>query len=177
MEIKGERVVLIPIKPADKEEFYKLATQTEGAKFWYGEKGRAKITRKKFFDDWQDDYFNESLPDKGQSFWIVADGEKIGQINYNAIDLDKKEAELDIIIGESQNMGRGYGTDALKTLIRHLFDNFDIDKIWVKTRVNNQRAVAVCEKAGLKKEALLEKEDMFEGELVDKIVLGILRKN
>jgi len=41
----GEKVVLIPIKAEEKDEFYKLATETEGSKFWYGEKGRAQFRK------------------------------------------------------------------------------------------------------------------------------------
>jgi|GEM_PF-5064780 len=54
MEIRGKKVVLIPIKAGEKDEFYKLATETGGSKFWYGEKGRAQYTKEKFFEDWRE---------------------------------------------------------------------------------------------------------------------------
>ncbi len=66
-------------------------------------------------------------------------------------------------------MGKGYGTDALKTLAKYLFDNFDVSKVWIEARANNPRAIRAYEKAGFKKETLLEKADYFEGELVDKV--------
>ncbi|MDD4990070.1 MAG: GNAT family protein [Candidatus Pacebacteria bacterium] len=175
MEIKGEKVVLVPIKPGEKDEFYKLATQTEGSKFWYGKKGRAERTKDNFFQDWNDGYFDIVSPEKGQCFWIIVNGEKIGQINYNKIDLENKKVELDIIIGNEEKMGKGYGTDALKTLMKYLFDNFDINKILIEARLNNPRAIKAYEKVGFKKEGLLRQEDYFEGKFTDCVKFGILR--
>ncbi len=165
MEIKGEKIVLVPIKPEEKDEFYKLAAESEGSKFWYSDRGLAAPTREAFFQDWRDGYFDTNLPEKGQCFWITVDGEKIGQINYNEIDLAGKQVELDIIIGSEKNMGKGYGTDSLKILIKYLFDNFAINKIWIEPRANNSRAIKAYEKAGFKK----------EGNLVDKVKFVILR--
>jgi len=177
MEIKGERVILTPIKPEEKDDFYKLATQTEGSNFWYGENGKIERTKEKFFEDWNEGYFDVGSPEKGQCFWIVVDGEKIGQVNYNKIDQENKKVELDIIIGDGAKMGKGYGTDALKALIKYLFDNFDINKIWVEPRANNPRAVRVYEKIGFQKEGLLREEDYFENEFVDGVRFGILKKD
>jgi len=73
-------------------------------------------------------------------------------------------------------MGKGYGSDALKTLIKYLFENFNINKIWIEARVNNPRAIRAYEKAGFKKEGVLREEDYFEGKFVDCIRFGILRK-
>jgi len=165
MEIKGEKVILTPIKPGEKDEFYKLATESEGSKFWYSDRGLAVPTKEDFFQDWHEGYFDTNLPEKGQCFWITIDGEKIGQINYNEIDLAGKQVELDIIIGKEINMGRGYGTDALKTLIKYLFDNSAVNKIWIEPRANNPRAIRAYEKAGFKREE----------NFVDKIRFGILK--
>jgi len=176
MQIKGERITLVPIELEEKDKFYKLATESYGSKFWYDEEEKAKRTRERFFKDWHDGYFDLSLPEKGQCFWIVVKGEKIGQANYNKIDLENKNVELDIIIGDRENMGKGFGPDALKTLMKYLFSNFDINKIWIGARANNQRAVEAYEKTGFKKEGLLREQDYFEGKFVDVVRFGILRR-
>jgi len=176
MKIEGEKVALVPIKPEEKEAFYKLATESYGSKFWYDEKQKVKRTKEKFFQDWYEGYFDINLLEKGQCFWIVVNGEKIGQVNNNKIDLENKRVELDIIIGAKENMGKEYGSDALKTLIKYLFKNFNINKIWIAARVNNPRAIRAYEKAGFKKEGVLREEDYFEGKFVDCIRFGILRK-
>ena len=175
MEIKGKKVILIPIKPEEKNEFYKLATKSYGSKFWYDKKKKKTCTKKKFFRSWHEGYFDLKSPEKGQCFWIVVDDKKIGAIIHNKIDLENKKVELDIIIGEKENLGKGYGSDSLKTLIRYMFENFDINKIWIEARANNPRAIRAYELAGFKKEGLLREENYFNGKFVDCIRFGILR--
>lgn len=176
MKIEGEKIILVPIRPEEKDEFYKLVTESYGSKFWYDEERKTKRTKEDFFRDWNEGYFDSNSPERGQCFWIIANKERIGQINYNKVDLKNKKIELDIIIGAEKNMGKGYGSDALKTLIKYLFDNFDINKVWISARTNNPRAIAAYKKVGFKKECVLHKKDYFEGKFVDCVRFGILKK-
>jgi len=176
MEIKGEKVTLIPIRLEERDEFYKLATESYGSQFWYDRKEKAERTKEDFFRDWHEGYFDSSRPFDGQCFWIVVNRRKIGQVNYNKIDKWNKNVEVDIIIGTKEYLGKGYGSDALKTLIKYLFKNFDLNKIWIGARANNPRAIKAYEKAGFKKEAVLRETDYFKGKFVDCVIFGILRK-
>jgi len=175
MELKGEKITLIPIESEDKDQLYKLATESYGGTSWYDRAQRAKLTREKFFRDWNDNYFDINLPQKGQCFWIVLEKERIGSINYNAIDERNKKVELDIIIGAEENLSKGYGSDALRTLIKYLFDNFDINKIWITARTNNPRAIKAYEKVGFKREGLLRQESFFDDQFVDCVRFAILK--
>lgn len=176
MQIKGEKVILVPIKSEEKEKFYKLATKSFGSKFWYGDEEKKERTKEKFFQDWHEGYFDVNSIEKEQCFWIVIKGERIGQVNYNEIDFKNKNVELDIIIGERENMGKGYGPDALRTLMKYLFENFDINKIWIGARANNPRAIKAYEKAAFKREGSLREQDYFEGKFVDVVRFGILKR-
>lgn len=177
MKINGKSVTLVPIKLKERNEFYNLATQSYGSKFWYDDEEKATRTKEDFFNDWNKAYFDMNSPKKGQCFWILAEGEKIGQINYNQIDTKNKRAELDIIIGSKDYMGKGYGFDALKALIKFLFDNFDLNKIVIEARGNNSRAIRAYQKVGFKKEGLLREEDYFENQFIDCVRLGLLKKD
>lgn len=64
----------------------------------------------------------------------------------------------------------------MKTIIKYLFDNFNINKVWIEARVNNPRAMKAYEKAGFNKEGLLREENYFEGNFVDRVRFGILKK-
>ena len=177
MELTGQKVGLTPITLAEKEEFYQLATQSYGSKFWYDKERKSKRSKAEFFKDWKDAYFDPDNPNEGQCFWIVVNGQKIGQINYNKIHPRDKKVELDIIIGPKECLDKGYGTDALKTLIMYLFDNFDINKIWIEARANNPRAIKAYQKIGFKQEGLLRQESYFQGEFVDCIRFSILKQD
>lgn len=175
MLLKGEKVFLIPIKEDEKDLFFDLAMTSYGSQFWYDDERKKNRSKKKFFKDWHEGYFDMSKPELGQCFWIVVKNKKIGMINYNAINHNKKEVELDIIIGEKENIGKGYGTDALKTLIKYIFENFAIKKIWLEGRSNNHRAIKAYQKAGFKKRKVLKKKHFFNGEYVDCIRFEILK--
>ncbi len=176
MEIEGEEVVLVPIKFKERNEFYNLATKSYGSKFWYDKETKKKRTKKEFFKDWHDGYFNPRKPKAGKCLWIIVNKKRVGQVTYNEIDTRNKKVELDIIIGDKEYLGKGYGTDALKTLIRYLFNNFDINKIWIEARANNPRAINAYKRAGFKKEGLLRQEDYFRKKFVDCLRFGILKK-
>ena len=67
---------------------------------------------------------------------------------YNAINRENNSVELDIIIAEDINTNKGHGTDALKTLAKHLFQNMNIELCWIEPVARNTRAIRAYEKAG-----------------------------
>lgn len=74
-------------------------------------------------------------------------GELVGRIGCFAIDWDKKEGELGIVIGESASWGQGYGRDAVTTLLRYIFDTTVLERINLFTFPENlraQRCFAAC---------------------------------
>jgi len=76
------------------------------------------------------------------------EGRHIGNVMYYNIDRVKGEAEVGITIGDRRYWNRGYGTDALKTLIRYLFANTGMNRLRLKTLDWNRRAQRCFEKAG-----------------------------
>lgn len=172
MIIQGKLVSLIPMTAEDKAEFYSLATTSDGAERWYG---KDIPSHEDFFKDWNDDYFDSSKPKLGQCYWIKVENNKIGQINYNAIDEKNKKVELDIIIGSKNDMGKGYGSDALRTLIAHLFNNFNLNKIYVFARLDNSAALNTYSKVGFVQEGVLRQDEWFNGKFIDRVTFGMLR--
>jgi RimJ/RimL family protein N-acetyltransferase len=67
---------------------------------------------------------------------------------YYDIDWDKRQAELGIMIGERHYWGQGYGADAVATLVRHIFADTKIDRIYLKTLEWNVRAQRCFRKCG-----------------------------
>lgn len=163
----GEKVTLVPISNQDKEDFFLLATRSEGSVYWYDEKQKSSLSREAFFADWTAEYFDPTNILGGQCYWIILAGRRVGQLNYNQIDSQNAKTELDIIIGNTADMGKGYGTDALKTLTKYLFSQLQLHKVWIEARANNPRAVAAYAKAGFIEEAILKDEYFFEGKYVD----------
>ena len=122
MIIRGEKVLLRPMTAEQVTLFYRWATQSEAAPFWYGDLvGEPAPTYEHFIKDFEGYYFDGSQPEKGRSFVIMVGRRAIGEINYNEIDRKNNSVDLDIIIADDRDKNRGYGSDALKALARYLF--------------------------------------------------------
>ncbi len=128
--------------------FYNWATQSDATHFWY-EDGRVPAYEE-FTRDWERHYFDGSEPEKGRCFVILVNDRPIGEVNYNDINREDNSVELDIIIAKDVDTRRGYGTDALKTLVKHLFQHLHIQLCWIEPVAKNARAVRAYEKAGFK---------------------------
>jgi ribosomal-protein-alanine N-acetyltransferase len=76
------------------------------------------------------------------------DGRHIGNCVYYNIDRAKGEAELGIMIGDSKYWGKGYGVDAVSTLMDYLFHELDMQRIHLKTLDWNERAQRCFLKCG-----------------------------
>lgn len=78
------------------------------------------------------------------------DGRHIGNAMYYNIDTIRREAEIGITIGERDYWSKGYGADAVKTLVRVIFLATGFRRIYLKTLDWNARAQRSFEKAGFR---------------------------
>ncbi len=76
------------------------------------------------------------------------DGKHIGNCIYYDINESKGEAELGIIIGNRDYQDKGYGTDAVTTLVNHIFRQTNLKRIYLKTLDWNTRAQKCFKKCG-----------------------------
>lgn len=76
------------------------------------------------------------------------DGKHIGNCMYYDIDYTTGEAELGIMIGEKDYWNRGYGTDAVSTLLSIIFTETPLKRIYLHTLEWNVRAQRSFAKAG-----------------------------
>jgi RimJ/RimL family protein N-acetyltransferase len=67
---------------------------------------------------------------------------------YYDIDRSKSQCELGIMIGNRDYWGRGYGTDAVLTLLRAIFEEAAIGRVYLHTLTYNERAQKSFRKAG-----------------------------
>ena len=68
------------------------------------------------------------------------DGVLIGNIMYYDIDPVDKEAEVGIIIGDRDFQGKGYGSDAMITLKNYIFQETNLENLYLHTLITNERA-------------------------------------
>ena len=76
------------------------------------------------------------------------DGEHIGNCAYYNINETKGKAELGIMIGNRDYWDKGYGADAVTTLVSHIFHQTNLRRIYLKTLDWNRRAQRCFQKCG-----------------------------
>ena len=114
--------------------------------------------------------------DKQKNFVIETLTERryIGAISFNVIDWLNRSAGLGIVIGDKSLWGKGYGSDAMRVMMRLGFDKMNLHRLWLHVHDYNPRAIASYEKCGFKREGVLREEHFRRGKYCDTIVMGIL---
>lgn len=110
------------------------------------------------------------------AFSIVVDESVIGSISAVRCDnIHCRTAELGYYIGEPY-WGRGYATEAVKQLCRHVFENTDIIRIFAEPFAYNVASCRVLEKAGFQLEGTLRSNAFKNGVVQDMKMYAVLRE-
>jgi RimJ/RimL family protein N-acetyltransferase len=89
------------------------------------------------------------LPLTRHSFAVeTLDGKHIGNCVYYGVDEAKGEAELGVVIGNRDYWDKGYGADAVATLLSYIFHQSNFNRIYLKTLDWNTRAQKCFQKCG-----------------------------
>jgi len=137
MELRGEQVVLRPLRLDDVARLAELAAPPEVGRWWpdLDEEGLAEKARGK--------------PDQG-FFAVVHDHELVGLAQYHEeTDPDYRHAGIDLFLG-APYQDRGLGTDTVRTLARHLVHDRGHHRLTIDPVAHNARAIRAYEKAGFR---------------------------
>lgn len=105
-------------------------------------------TWEEFNREYDESFFDNSTPEMGRFFIIVAGGEDVGVISYSRISPDRQLVEMDIWLRAEEFCGRGIGSSALIELCEYLRAHHGFIEFLARPSSRNQRAVAACRKAG-----------------------------
>lgn len=105
------------------------------------------------------------------------EGEAIGQIDYYDLDWQNRSAWLSVMLGEKSYWSGGYGTDAVRGLLRYLFCELGLNRVALTVHETNRRAQRSYEKNGFVREGVLRQWAHFDDTWVDGVVMGVLRSD
>lgn len=94
-------------------------------------------------------------------------GNLVGMISYYNWTPERGHAELGIYIGERSLWDKGYGTDAIRVLLDHLFQTTPLHAMYLNTYANNERARASYQKVGFQTVGTMRKYSSRVGYYVD----------
>jgi aminoglycoside 6'-N-acetyltransferase len=135
--LTGGRVVLRLLRTADRPILRPFLAEPEVA-CWWGTAGPDRAV-----DDLFDDADQVALA-------IELEGVLVGSIQYSEEnEPDYRHAGIDLFLG-TEHQNRGFGTDALRTLARHLFEDRGHHRLTIDPAVANERAIRVYERVGFR---------------------------
>jgi len=121
-------------------------------------------TWNEFCEDHTSHFFEGAITEQGRCFIMQVDGEDVGQIYFNDINMKNgiKRVELDMWMRAEQFCGKGYGSDALNALCDFLAKRFGVEQFMVQPSARNARAMRAYEKVGFVRTAVPLKEAVRE---------------
>jgi len=126
----------------------------------------------------EEGWFEAQLKDDSSRIFAIEteEGVHIGNISLGELDWKNRKAFLGIVIGEKEYWGRGYGTDAIISLLDFAFKEMNLHRVYLYTYDFNQRALRCYEKCGFRHEGRARQAHFTDGKYHDYLLMAILRE-
>ncbi len=98
-------------------------------------------------------------------------GRPVGSVYLRDVDLDNKEAEYGIFIGEDDAIGKRYGNEAAELMCSYAADKMHLGKLILRVFTDNIAARKSYEHAGFRKTVDLPDVKCSDGEVRDMILM------
>jgi RimJ/RimL family protein N-acetyltransferase len=144
--IIGSKIKLRGKKLADARDDYTWRTDPELARL--DATSLLTITFPQYLAAYATELRYPSLTKREFGIETLDEGKHIGNCTYYDINETKGETELGILIGERDFWDESYGTDAVNTLVNHIFRETKLERVYLKTLDWNTRAQKCFKKCG-----------------------------
>ncbi len=178
MRITGTRVVLREERrDSDDEDLFRWLNLEEWNYYDEPDKPFTGISRDEFDKRLEERRRRHRNPSADSRTWQIdtAEGRHIGWINYYHLDEQTKRAHVGICLPEEETWGRGYGTEAVRLLVDHLFHEMGLQEVRAATWTGNTRKIRCAEKCGFTEMARMphRAEYSVRGEPLERVDFAI----
>jgi len=160
--LRGERVLLRRGRLEDADRLFQIRNEPEVI-WWWGSDEIEEIS--------------EQFIEADEGFVIEADGEVIGAIHYHEEDDPMyRHAGIDIFLTASRH-GQGLGTEAIRLLARHLFEERGHHRLTIDPAADNAAAIRAYEKVGFRRVGIMRNYERGpDGAWHDGLLMDMLRE-
>jgi RimJ/RimL family protein N-acetyltransferase len=99
----------------------------------------------------------------------------IGFIAFDGINWTDRDSYVAIGIGEQDFWNKGYGSDAMRLMLRYGFTELNLHRVSLNVYAYNLRGIHSYEKCGFKPEGRIREFVLRDGQRSDMLHMGILR--
>jgi aminoglycoside 6'-N-acetyltransferase len=107
---------------------------------------------------------------------VERDGRVIGDVLVHLDGLggrDGRQAEIGWVFAPDV-AGQGYATEAARALVDLAFGELGVQRVWAKLEPENARSARVCERLGMRREALFVRASWFKERWTDLAIYAVL---
>ncbi|HVM15173.1 MAG TPA: GNAT family protein [Egibacteraceae bacterium] len=163
--LHGTATTLRPVRPEDADTLTEILADPEVGRWW----GRYDADR-----------VRRELIEAGDTvvYIIEVDGEVIGSIQYVEEPApDYRHASLDVFL-HSDWHGKGLGTDAVRTLSRHLIHDRGHHRLTIDPSVDNEKAIRTYKRVGFREVGVMRSyERNPDGQWQDCLLMDLLERD
>lgn len=144
-QLHGARIYLRP--PTMKDANYVFHWERDDEVWRYDIHRPYSRTMAEFLPTFERNYVRGN----GRQFWYIIEDEQhipIGTITYFNIDERLGQVEVGLGLGDKTRWGKGYGPEAIRTLVHHLFTRPGIRRVYAETALANNPSRHAFAKVG-----------------------------
>ena len=156
-------MLLRPGRPEDADRLLRIRNEPEVVRWW----GSVDI----------EEEISEEFIEADAGFVIEADGEVVGAIQYHEENEPMyRHAGMDIFITTSRH-GHGLGTEAIRLLARHLFEERGHHRLTIDPAADNTTAIRAYERVGFRRVGIMRKYERGpDGVWHDGLLMDMLKE-
>ncbi len=171
MNIRGDKVVLRAIEPSDGQLLKDLINDPE-TEYMLG--GWSFPVSTQVQTDWIAGLKND-IHTLRCIIELMEENVAIGTVMLSDIDYKNGNAQVHIKISGNGLRGKGYGHDAINTIVKYAHSELRLTCIYANVSSHNVASLNLFTKCGFIKEGLLRKRLFKRGNFIDVVVLSILK--
>ncbi|WP_121615522.1 GNAT family N-acetyltransferase [Virgibacillus halodenitrificans] len=169
MKIYTERLLIRPFESNDIDDVFNIYNNNNTCKYLLHDRWIVENLEKEFNKKLD----NSALTKESVLSLAVVNGTKvIGDLSVWYTDM-KDTVEIGFSFLNTVS-GKGYATEATRSLVEYLFKEFNVHRIQANLDARNEASKKLCERIGMRKEAHFIQDFWNKGEWTDSIVYGML---
>lgn len=171
MYIRGEKVLIRAIELEDAEMLRAMMNDEDVEKMMWGFSFPVAQHQQK---NWINNLPNDNRVFRGI---IEAEGQAVGEIILTDIDLRNGNAEVHIKLASQSVRGKGYGSDAVKSLLGYCFNELRLNCVYCRVKDDNIASQKMFLKCGFIKEGTLRSRVYRNGKYHDFYEYSVLKSD
>lgn len=167
--LMGERIYLRPVCKGDLDSLQRWANDPETRKLIGEVMPTGAVETEKWFED--------LIDDESRVWFIIVLRENnkiIGETGLLRMSHPWRATDLTMIIGEEDERGKGYGSEAINLLLDFAFGSLNFHRISIGVVGFNEKAINFYEQVGFKKEGVQREGYFYNHKYYDFVMMSIM---